>query len=98
MSFCPHFRKSDGQYFLKFLNPWGKVLERSGLRIKKNEGCKIAAQKQVFFFSANVGLINPLSLPQSSQKFMVSVVPSVLVEICFVSLMQDFCCESYAHT
>ena len=36
-----------------------QVMERSGLRIKKNtnNGCKIAVQKKVFF-SANLGLIN----------------------------------------
>ena len=34
MSFCPHFPKSDVQYFWRFGIPWGKVMERSGLRFK----------------------------------------------------------------
>ena len=33
-SFCPHFPKSDVQYFLEIRNPWGKVMERSGLRLE----------------------------------------------------------------
>ena len=33
-SFCPHFLKSDVHYFLEIQNPWGKVMERSGLRFE----------------------------------------------------------------
>ena len=32
--FCPHFRKSDIQKKIEIQNPWGKGLEKSGLRIK----------------------------------------------------------------
>ena len=46
-------------------------MERSGLRCGNfsNKGCKIVAQKKVFFFLANLGLINHESISQSSQDF-----------------------------
>ena len=59
MSFCSHFPQLDVQKS-KIQNPWGKVMERSGLRKEKkniNKGCEIAAKKKVFLL-ANFGLIN----------------------------------------
>ena len=54
--FCPHFPKSDVK-FLEIQNPWGKVLERSGLRIEHFFGkwSKIAAW---FFLKADFVLQN----------------------------------------
>ena len=36
--------------YLEIRNPWGKVMERSGLRFENftNKGCKIAMQKKLF--------------------------------------------------
>ena len=51
MSFCSHFPQLDVQKS-KIQNPWGIVMERSGLRKEKkniNEGCKIAAEKKSVF-------------------------------------------------
>ena len=43
--------------FLEIQNPWGIIMERSGLRKKSNKGCKIAVPKYVFF-GGNLGLKN----------------------------------------
>ena len=58
--FLPPLPKVRCPIFLEIQNPWGKVMERSGLRIKKNtnDWCKIATQKSVIFFSENLGWIN----------------------------------------
>ena len=47
----PPLPKVQYPKFLEIRNPWGKVLERSGIRIENFVGMwsKIAAQKKVFF-------------------------------------------------
>ena len=52
--FLALFPKVGCPQFSEIWNPWGKVMERSGLRLKKkktfsNKGCKIAAQTKSFF-------------------------------------------------
>ena len=57
---------------LDFLNPWGKLMERSDLRIEyffSGKGCKMAAQKKVC-------------------NFLVTVLQSASVERRFVSLLR----------
>ena len=68
--------------FLEIQNPWGKVMERSGVTFEHFvwKWSKIAAQKNVFFF-ADFALVHPP---------MASVLLSASVERCFVSRMRDF--------
>ena len=50
--FLPPFPIGQCPNFLDFLNLWGKVLERSGLRLKKtvvHKGCRIAAAQKVSY-------------------------------------------------
>ena len=62
---------------LKFLNPWGKIMERRGLRLNNfaHKGCKIIAHFSIFIFD---------------NFFFVSVLISASVKRCLVSRMRDF--------
>ena len=56
--FLPPLPEIGCPKFLKIQNPWGKVMERSGLRFKSftNKGCKIAAQKNCFWANFSIFL------------------------------------------
>ena len=66
----PPLLKVGCTIFLEIRNPWGKVMEWSCIRIKKNtkKGVKPPCKKNVFFsfLYSNLGLINPYILSQSS--------------------------------
>ena len=51
--FLPPLPKVGCPDFLEIWNPWGKVMERRGLRVENftNKGCKIAAQ---FFLGGQI--------------------------------------------
>ena len=82
MVFLPPLPALGCPIFLEIRNPWGKVMERSGLAFEHFfwKWSKIAAQKKVFFF-ADFALVHPP---------LASVLLSASVERCFVSRMRDF--------
>ena len=50
--FLPPLHKVECQIFLEIRNPWGKVMERSGLRFKHfmfKSGLKSPRKKKLFF-------------------------------------------------
>ena len=81
MVFLPPLPEVGCPIFLEIRNPWGKVMERSGVTFKPFvwKWSKIAAQKKLFF--ADFALVHPP---------MASVLLSASVERCFVSRMRDF--------
>ena len=56
--FLPPLPKVQCPIFLDFRNPWGKVIERGGLRFEffAHKWCKIAVKKKVYYF-ANIALL-----------------------------------------
>ena len=57
MVFLPPLPEVGCPIFLKIWNPWGKVMERSGLRIKNKKIIKgVKSPSKIFF--VNLGLIN----------------------------------------
>ena len=62
--FLPPLPEVGCQIFLEIRNPWGKVIERSGVTFKHFclEVVKIAAQKKVCFF-ADFSLQNMVETP-----------------------------------
>ena len=81
--FFPPLPEIGCPIFLEIRNPWGKIMERSGLRYE-HFCLKIVENrraKKSFFFIADFALVHPP---------MVLVLLSASVERCFVSRMRDF--------
>ena len=85
--FCPHCPEVRCPIFLEIRNPWGKVMERSGLTFEHFcfEVVKNCRTKKSFFFFADFALVHPP---------MASVLLSASVERCFVSRKRDFYTQS----
>ena len=80
--FLPPLPKVECQIFLEIRNPWGKLMERSGLTFEHFWLEVVKNRRAIFFFFfADFALVHPP---------MASVLLSASVERCFVSRMQDF--------